>query len=152
MGLIAIFPVIFCSLLMRIKGGGLAKYQPKSRILKILLGGKLLSTIGFGVLCYFMGLPPWQAILCGMGWLAGVSPSIGEDIDDLRHGKWLPAIMRGVWMGAMLAVTTWNPAFILSGATFPICYWLSDRIDPKDWKYGEYILGAVIGLTMVMHA
>lgn len=142
--------ILVCSILMRIKGGGhgFIRNKIKNKTLHRLLDGKILSTLGFGILVFT--IDPWLAIPGALGWLAGVSPSIGEDIAELRKNNWKPALIRGVFLGAMLSLTLWNPLFILIGPFFPLSYWLSDKIDPTDWKYAEYILGAIIGVFLCL--
>jgi hypothetical protein len=147
---IAAIPI--CSLLMRIKGGGPTPYREWFRkhvsFLDGALDGKIISPIGFALLCLFC-VPWWQAIIAGFGWLAAVAPSIGEDIAEVRQLNFKPGVIRGGYLGAMIALALWNPAFIVSGLTFPLCYLAAHYIKPEDWKYGEYLLGALLGVAFL---
>jgi hypothetical protein len=139
---------------MRIKGGGLWFIRDKFEeggIPHRLLDGKIISTLGFGALCLAMGLLPWwQCAIAALGWLGGVAPSIGEDIQAAREGNWKPGFQRGAFLGSALALGMWNPFMILSGLAFPWCYLLGEKINKHDWKYGEYIYGGVIGFFIFL--
>jgi hypothetical protein len=152
------------------------------------MDGKVLSSIGFGVLVAVSGAeyrgfvgggPAYDlAIAAGaiaaLGWLAGVAPKMGRIAGDIggyrgnwdadqkpypkKEGKaaaiegWKAGLQRGVFMGAMLALTTGNLWFIIAGATFPACVFVGISIQQKitrktlaDWHWYEVIFGAVIG-------
>lgn len=138
-----------CSVLMLIKGGqhGFLRNRVENKIFHRVLDGKILSTAGFGLVCLFF-VPYWQAALGAIGWLTGVAPSIGEDIAAQREGNWRGTLQRGVFLGAMIALTLWNPAFILAGATFPVWYGLCVKYNKGDWGPAEWAQGAVIGAVL----
>jgi hypothetical protein len=141
-----------CAILFAIKGGQhgfiVNKYRDKNPVLNRILDGKVLSTVGFGLLCLFF-VPWWLAITGALGWLLGVAPSIGEDIQAQREGNWKPFFQRGTFLGASITLGLWNPAFILAGMTAPLCLWISDRRS-KEWWFYELAQGAVIGATLVL--
>lgn len=141
-----------CAVLMAVKGGQhgflVNKYRAMHPVINRLLDGKVLSTLGFMAVAAFF-FPWWTAILGGIGWLSGVAPSIGEDIEAQRNGNWRGTLQRGVFLGAMIALFLWSPVFIISGATMCLCLWISDRID-KNWWPMELLLGGAIGAGFLL--
>jgi len=136
---------------MLVKGGqhGFLRNKIKNPVLHRLLDGKILSTVGFGLLALFF-VPYWLAITAGIGWLLGVSPSIGEDIAAQRAGNWRGYFQRGTFLGASIALGLWNPAFILAGMSAPLCLWVSDKWS-KDWYVMEALQGCAIGLAFLSY-
>lgn len=137
---------------MAVKGGQhgfiVNKYRQKNKFLDRLLDGKILSTVGFGLLCLcFMSIP--LAVTAALGWLLGIAPSIGEDIAAQRAGNWKPYFQRGTFLGTSIALGTWNPAFIIAGMLSPLCLWVSDKVS-KDWWLKELLEGALIGLVLAL--
>lgn len=74
----AIFAVLFCSMLMRMKGGGII--DPKA-------DGKLCSTICFSVLVFGLTGQPVLALFAGGAWLAGCAPAIKQYLTNLGGYK-----------------------------------------------------------------
>lgn len=156
--------IIAVSLLMRIKGGGHGFIRNKTKgLLHKALDGKILSTLGFFILCLFhygFGV----SILAAIAWLAGVAPSIGEQIGAVGGYKrawrpegmlwgWKSGMMRGTYQGALLALATGNTMFIIAGALFPLAYFIGVSLkqlihDRDDWDYGEWIYGAILGFII----
>lgn len=178
--------IIVCSLLMRIKGGfgpiiELRKHET-NKIIHRLLDGKILSTVGFTLLCLLL-FPWWQALLMGLAWLGGIAPSIGEEIgaiggikgnwpsdkyswfgsrlfqfvENMRLWGWLSGTLRGMYSGCLLSIAALSPWFILTGAMFPLAYFIGSSIGQvktgrihADFKYGEYIYGGILGATFLV--
>lgn len=139
-----------CAILMLIKGGqhGFLRRKVTNPYLYKMLDGKILSTLGFGLLCLCF-MPPLLSLTAALGWLLGVAPSIGEDIAEQRSGNWKPFFQRGTFMGASIALGCWNPAFILAGMLSPVFLWISDKWS-KDWYVKEALEGAAIGLVLAV--
>ncbi len=154
--------ILICAMLMRLKGYGIPC-------------GKAASSVLFALACGLsLPVPWWQATLAGMGWLAGVAPSIGEEIGAMTRGTiplsrgWFGEVLysrlypwprlwgiagcmaRGTWMGLCIGLPLLNPWVVPACAVgFPVAYWLAWKIDPADWAVAEWMLGAVIGLTLI---
>ena len=137
-----------CALIGRMHGGGPTFYREFVRKhapwLDPYLDGDTASPIAFAALCLFF--MPWPLALgAGIGWWAGWAPDIGDRVAELREGKWKQSLLRGVFLGACIAIGTWNPAFILAGATFPVWYGLCVKYNKGDWGPAEWAQGAAIG-------
>lgn len=147
--MLLIFTVVTCALLFSVKGGqhGFLRNKVTNPVIHRLLDGKILSTALFGLVCLFYYPWPW-AIGGAGGWLAGVAPSIGEDIAEQRNGNWRGTLQRGTFLGACLALGLWNPSFIIAGALMGPFLWVSDRVS-KDWWLYELLQGAAIGIALV---
>jgi len=142
-----------CALAGRLHGGGPTFYREwvRKRLpwLDRYLDGDIASPVAFAALCAFF--MPWPLALgAGLGWWAGWAPDIGDKVDALRDGNWKPALQRGVFLGSCIALGSWNPAFILAGATFPLWYWLCVRYNKGDWGPAEWAQGAAIGAVLAI--
>lgn len=139
-----------CALAGRLHGGGPTIYREyfRKHFPKIdpYLDGDITSPIAFGIICYLTGLPWYLALGGAVGWAVGWAPDIGDRVEELRQGKWKLALQRGVFLGACLSLGTWNPAFIISGAFFPLFYWLTRK---GDWHWSEWLQGGAIGVAVV---
>lgn len=144
-----------CALAARVHGGGpaVAREWLRKRFPNVerYLGGDTLSPVLFGLVCLlFM---PWYWAMGGaIGWAVGWAPDIGDRVQELRLGQWKMALQRGVFLGAWVAVGTYNPLFILSGAMFPLLYWLSTKTKTGSWGISEWLQGAAIGLVFLSYS
>jgi hypothetical protein len=122
--------------------------------------------------------PFFAALIASVGWLAGISPKMGRILGQIGgyRGNWdaneqlYPAnerkaqaiegwksgVQRGVFMGAMLALTTDNLWFIVAGLLFPVTAFVGVSIQQyinksyaADWHIHEYLFGFVIGLAFL---
>lgn len=127
------------------------------------LDGKILSAAGFGALAYLAGYGFWAP---AAGWLLGVSPSIGEEIGAVGgiKGNWRPegrkwgwkkGLIRGVFLGACLAVAFDNTVIIWACAPFPLYSFIGVSIQQlrtgqvkASWHWYEPIMGAAIGIAL----
>ena len=145
-----------------------------AKIIDRILDGKVLSSLGFALVAF----NPFA----GLGWLLGVAPSIGEEIGAIGgyRGHWnyndrdswflskyvgfrnirvwgaVSGLLRGLFMGLCLAITTLNPWFILAGASFPLAYFIGvsirqryERLIAVDWHLGEWIYGLILGIPLI---
>jgi len=151
--------IIGSSILMRVKGGGLGKIP--------YVSGKILSSIGFALLCLY-ATDSFFGLLGGVGWWVGNKFSLGEIIGAIGgyKGNWRPegkewgwkqGVQRGIFTGACIGVCLWNPAFILAGATFPVCVWLGVSLNQilirkvqASWYLFEILWGAVLGAAFLV--
>lgn len=122
----------------------------------------------------------WFFWLAVAGWLAAVSPKMGrivgkiggykgnwdeneqpygpDDRDDKLIEGLKEGLMRGVWMGAIMALVFWNPVMIMFGALYPATAWAGVSIEQwrsgmvaASWHIHELICGAVcIGLGLAI--
>jgi hypothetical protein len=160
--------------LYAVKGGqlgrvpGFNKLRESNVVADAVLDGKVLSSIGFGILA---------GPLAGLAWLAGVSPKMGRIVGKIggylgnwdsnekpyQYGVsramaiegWKEGVQRGVFLGACITLATGNLAFIVAGAMFPVTVWLGvsamQAIKKKvdvDWVFHEILFGAVIGFCL----
>jgi len=109
-------------------------------------------------------------------WLVAVSPKMGRivgmiggykgnwDEDENPYDNdtslekaiegWKAGIMRGVWIGAMMAIVFWNPIPIITGALFPVTAWAGVSFEQwrtgmvaASWHWHEWLCGGMcIGL------
>lgn len=143
---------------MRIKGGGLGKGNQ----------GKIIAAFGFAALCLCLKFSFLAAVLAGLGWWLGNKASLGEIEGAIggfkgnwrEEGKswgWKQGLQRGVFTGACLAVFTWNPAFILAGALFPLCAWIGISFEQLragkvqvSWYLFEILWGGCLGVAFLI--
>ena len=144
-----------CAALMRIKGGGLEYFK--------IGGGKIISALGFAALCYWLR-PEWLSLLGGLGWWIGNKPSLGEIVGAIGGIKgtwnnevngWKEGVQRGVFTGACVSLSLWNPAFIIAGALFPVCVYAGVSLEQLrknqtsvSWYLFELIWGAAFGAVL----
>lgn len=119
----------------------------KQEIIVRALDGKTISPIMFAILA--------KNPLAAVGFLAGVAPSIGEELGAIggvkgywnkdKRDSWFGSglimpenqrtwgfasgFLRGLFLGGCLALTTLNPWFILAGASFPVVYFIGVSIE-----------------------
>lgn len=145
---------LLCSLLCRIKGGGiLYRIRPDHGIINNILDGKIVSSLGYGALV-MSASSPLTGALAGLGWLIWMAPGVGDYIGALggAFGRWREAALLEHWLidwmlpktpwiygwlgtalrGAVfaiplaLALGSWY--IIIAGAMMPVCYWLGITI------------------------
>lgn len=132
-------------------------------ILWTVMDGKIVSATGFGLLAYLAG---FGFLFPAAGWLLGVAPSVGEEIGAVggikgnwraegRVWGWKKGFIRGVFLGAMLAVAFDSTAFIWACAPFPIYSFIGVSIEQlrtgtveASWRWHEWITGGAIGLAL----
>lgn len=167
------FTVLACSGLFAIKGGQHGPLIKKlidrawdhsfklGWIVEKATDGTLVSSVLFGIL---MGSP-----LAALAWLTGVCLSVGEEIGSIGgfRGNWRPegrrwgwraGVIRGVFLGAMLAlaIPDHSTGLILAGAMFPLCAFIGVSLEQLrtgavsvSWRWFEWIYGGVLGLGVV---
>lgn len=134
------------------------------------LDGKIWGSLMFAAAAW----NPFAAI----GFIVGMAPSIGEELgsiggikgywnqdkrdswfgsalikaEDQRLWGWLSGILRGLFLGLCLAITTFNPWMLLAGGLFPVAYFIGISIQQiienkvsVSWYLGELIHGAILG-------
>lgn len=192
--------IFSCAILYAVKGGQLGhikgwnELRRKNSFMYLIMDGKILSSIGFGILAglihsEYQGIinggphyefPIFTAISCSIFWLIGVSPAMGHivrgiggylgnwDMDlnpyftkerskDVAIQNWKTGLQRGVFLGAMLALSMNNTWFIVMGALFPVTAWIGVSIEqlrtnkiPADWHWHEILYGAVLGIGFLL--
>lgn len=75
---IALFCMLFCAMLMRMKGGG---------IIRESLDGKTISSFGFAVLVFAMSGKPILGLAAGAAWFIGCSPAVRDYLTNLGGYK-----------------------------------------------------------------
>lgn len=180
--------ILFFGLCFALKGGSgpyifgwWKRVREKNKFTERLLDGKVVSTILaflFAVVVYSTktgvsskyGVPTysvdiWPPVLFSLGWLASVTPSLGEEHGAIgRIGKaWGPYIdkgfgrsygvkkglQRGVWMGACMAVATGFVPYLCASFLYVPTVFLGQelyyRVTGKDsWVLSEPLVGALI--------
>lgn len=174
-------PILLSALFMRIKGGGpnVAPLWFRAR------DGGIDSAFMVVILAGFY-INWWMALLFGLAYWAVNTMSMSEEVSaaggykgnwpdgrDSWFGSkaltwikndrvwgWASGGLRGAFIGACLALCSWNPWFILAGASFPLCYYIgvsirqfqTGQIEPKDdaWAWGEWIWGGALGMPFLL--
>lgn len=149
-----IITILLCALAGRLKGGGPKIFREwvrrKFPKLDKWVDGDITGPLVFGLICLFW--MPWYFALGGaIGWWVGMAPDVGQVMDELRKGNWKPGLQRGVYLGAAIALFTWNPAFIIPGILWPLAYWIGEKMDDKDWWFSEWLIGGLIGLAFISY-
>lgn len=172
----AFLAIIAAAIINRIRGGLLGPILPKGRgdDVAALLYGALVGTITgswWAIPAFAIAFRLGEAHGWGHWMSVAVNPvgatrkhespidSVLEHVKDLDRWAFYGLTLRGLLWGACLAIpaafiSLWPAlAFVVAGATMGLVFFATRHIptDPnKRWAYGEYLMGAVLGLPLVI--
>jgi hypothetical protein len=115
------------------------------------------------VAAWLLAVSPKMGRVVGMiggykgNWDENEQPYTHESEDKMIEG-WKSGFMRGVWIGAMMAILFWNPIMIITGALYPVTAWLGVSFEQwrtglaaAPWQWHEPLCGAFcIGLGIAL--